>query len=514
MLKVRSLLFHPLLWLICLSSVPQILEAQWTKYVGIIGLHDSTFSARREAFSIRTYGDSGVSIFGAAYYSDPYVSFSTGIEANVDPSDGSFLKSSAPSGLTKLNGRYSQVAFTFPELNRVLVHHRILENSSQSDSIHLRKMDTDSTLSSFEGNWQVVNHQKTGSSTAWIYRNDSSLYCKKINLSSGLVLQSIDLSAVLNDSLFGDQANSYSLKNLVEDGANLILEYSRANPGFIDPVSGSYFVEQAILSIDTSSLSVKSAKYFRAAKSDIKVYSSGENERILSINERSFKDVTDTTITRSLVLEDYSNSSTVSLSYRTRYYISIFGHETIPGHLIYEQNGFYLIYMPILNFPPNGRVLDGVRLVLFDSTGQLYYDLETANEWLNLYFNQVRISKRGEVYFNIQEERPSDNIILGKIDLKGNNPLFKKSPLSTELNWDQDQVFAFFPNPASNYLEVVSNSDMENIELINSRGELVYTARLKGRRFFLETQSMARGIYIVRLKTQLGTIAARPLVLR
>ena len=491
------------------------LKGQWKQALRIIGLHDTSFSAIREPFKIRTYGDSGVSIFGAAYHYGPTWSFSKGIEADVNPADGSFIRSSAPAGLPAINGRFSKVAFSFPNQNRVVLHNRIMGNASQVDSILIRETTTDSTIVSFEGNWQVVNHQETSLNPfAWLYRSDSSLICKQINLIDGSIAQIIDLSSVLNDSLFGDKSNNYSLKNIVIDGPNLISEFTRANPGFIDPITGSYFFEQATISIDTSSLNISDSKYAKVPSKEVGVLNSGESETIIYIDEISVKHVADTTVRRSLFLYDFINNQSVSISYRTKYYINILGYETIPGNLIYTQNGFYLMYTPIYNFPSNGRVLDGIRLALFDSTGNVIYDVETDNEWLNLYFNQVRISKSGEVYFNIQEERPSDNIILGKIDLNGNNPLFKKSLLSTtEVIPTPGDLISIYPNPATSYIEISSDSTLEEANIVNCLGELVYAVKIKGNRHLLNTMDYARGIYFLTIRSKEGRVSTSKVLL-
>ncbi|QNR23460.1 T9SS type A sorting domain-containing protein [Croceimicrobium hydrocarbonivorans] len=502
-----------IVFILCL--LPFLGLSQWNKDVRIINLHDSIFYAKREPFEIRTFGDSGVSIFGAAFYQGLTTTHSRAIEAEVNSADGSFIRSSSPSGLSGYNGYFSKVAFAFPNHDRLIVHNRILNNSDQFDTVVIKETSSDSVITTFEGDWKVLNHQETTlSSEAWLYRKDSTLVCKRIDLTDGSLKCYIDLSLVLDDSLFGTRPQDYSLKNIILSGSNLVTEFTRANPSFIDPITGSFYFEQATFSIDTSSLSISKKKYQRIPSSQVSVFASSECEDILYLDESSVKGTMDTTIRRSLVFAKYQDDSSINISYRAKFYINILGAEKVPGNVIYTQNGYYLIFIPTLNFPPNGRVLDGVRLVLFDSIGRLVFDVETKNEWLHLYFNQARISKRGEVYFNIQEERPSENIILGKIDLAGTNPLFRKSPLSIDVVPDPNILVSLYPNPALKFFEVASDSALDEISIVNSLGDLVYTAEIKGYKHLVVTESFARGIYIVRIRSKSGKMSHSKLLLK
>lgn len=497
-----------------LGWAPTILLGQWKKNVAIIHLHDSTYSVKREPFQISTYGDSGVCIFGSAIYDGLTYAGSRAIEAEVSPVDGSFLRSSSPRKLSQSNDSYSSVSFSFPYQDRVLVRNRYSSSTVQIDSVSLRVTSKDSVLVIYEGDWEVIEH--TGAqagSEVWLRKIGEGLICKKIDLGDASELQFLDLEHYLNDSLFEGKSPPYSLKNILVDGSKLIVDFTRIDNSFIDPISGFPFLEEATLSIDTVTLNVSNSKYVKAPTKPGGVGTSKESDRILYLNETSIRDMRDTTLRKSLVLYDYANNSSLNISFRTKFYINILGYETVPGSFIYTENGFYLMVTSIINFPPNGRNLEGVRLALFDSTGQVLYDIQTNNEWVPLYYNQVRISKRGEVYFNIQEQRPSDRTILGKIDLNGINPLFKKSPWSSPEVGSTGDLFSVFPNPARDYVEVKGITTLVEIKVVNGRGELVYSSSTVGNQYLLKTRDFARGLYFITVRSMKGELSTQKVML-
>ncbi len=515
MIKPYKTIFLKYIFVLFMVIASFTVSGQWTKEVHIINLHDSTFSVKREPFQISTYGDTNVCIFGSAIYNGLLYSGSRAIEADINPLDGSYLRTSAPRKLSVSNNSYSSVTFSFPNQDRVLVRNRSLSGSEQKDSVSLRVTSKDSVLVIYEGDWEVIEH--TGAqagSEVWLRKIGEGLICKKIDLGDASELQFLDLEQYLNDSLFDGKSPPYSLKNILIDGSKIIVDFIRIDNSFIDPISGFPFLEEATLSIDTVTLNVSNSKYVKVPTKPGGVGTSKESDRILYLNETSIRDMRDTTLRKSLVLYDYANNSSLSISFRTKFYINILGYETVPSSYIYTENGFYLMVTSIINFPPNGRNLEGVRLALFDSTGQVLYDIQTNNEWVPLYFNQARISKRGEVYFNIQEYRPSDKTILGKIDLEGNNPLFVKSPLSRNELTISNSLFSLFPNPASSYLEVSSGTAMEEVRIVNCLGQVVYYSEIKGNNHLITTQGLARGLYTITIRSERGLVGSSKFLLK
>ena len=498
-----------------LFSAPFISNGQWNKNVAIIHLHDSTYSVEREPFYISTYGDSGVCIFGAAIYDGLIFSGSRAIEAEVDPLDGSFLRSSSPRKLSQSNNSYSSVSFSFPNQNRVLVRNRYSTSAVQIDSVSLRVSSSDSVLAIYEGDWKVIEHKDAqASSEVWLRKMGDGLICKKIDLRDASELQYFDLEQHLPDSLFDAKNPSYLLNNFLVDGSDLVLEFVRFDQSLRDPITGLKYYERSTLSIDTVFLTITNSEYTKVPIIPGYVGTHNQSDRVLFIDENSVRDMADTTMLKGLVLQNYTDNSSVSISFKAKFYINIHGYETIPGSVIYTQNGYYLMITSTINFPPNGRNLDGVRFALFDSTGQVLYDIQTNNEWSPMYYNQVRISKRGEVYFNIQEQRPSDKIILGKIDLEGNNPLFVKSPLSRQEIQTSNSLFSIFPNPASSYLEVVTNWSLEEIRIVNCFGQIVYSSAIMEKQHFLKTASFARGLHFVTVRSSSGLSETRKVLFR
>jgi len=497
-----------------LFSAPIVCSGQWNKNVAIIHLHDSTYSVEREPFYIRTYGDSGVCIFGSAIYDGLIYAGSRAVEAEVDPVDGSFLRSSSPRKLSQSNDSYSSVSFSFPNQDRILVRNRYSTNAVQIDSVSLRVTSSDSVLAIYEGDWKVIEHMDTqASSKVWLRKLGDGLICKKINLSDASELQFLDLEQHLPDSLFDAKNPSYLLNNFLVDGSDIVLEFVRFDQSLLDPITGLPYYERSTLSLDTVSLTISKSRYDRVPIKPGYVGTHNQSDRLLHIDEASVRDMTDTTMLKSLILENYADNSLLSISFKAKFYINILGYETLPSPAIYTQNGYYLMITSTINFPPNGRNLEGVRLALFDSTGQVLYDIQTNNEWVPLYYNQVRISKRGEVYFNIQEYRPSDKTILGKIDLEGNNPLFVKSPLSRNEISISNSLITIFPNPASNYIEVASQSAIEEVRIVNCLGQLVYYSQVKGNNKLIVTGGFARGVYLVTVRTNSGSVSTDKLLL-
>ncbi|QNR23467.1 T9SS type A sorting domain-containing protein [Croceimicrobium hydrocarbonivorans] len=487
---------------------------QWNTNVAILHLHDSTYSVKSEPFQINTYGDSGVCIFGGAIYDGLIYAGSRAIEAEINPVDGSYLRSSSPRKLSQSNDSYSSVSFSFPNQNRVLVRNRYSTSAVQIDSVSLRVTSSDSVLAIYGGDWSVIEYEGAqASSEVWLRKNGDGLICKKIDLVDASELQYLDLEKHLHDSLFDAKNPSYSLKKVLIDGSNIVLEFIRFDNSILDPITGLPYLEQATLSIDTVSLAITNSKYAKVPYKSGNVVTSKEGDRVLYVDETSVRDMTDTSMRKNVFLYNYADSSSVSISFKSKFYINILGYEIIFGSGIYTQNGYYLMFSPTINFPPNGINVYGVRFALFDSTGQVLYDVQTNNEWVPLYFNQVKIPKRGEVYFNIQEHRPADNIILGKIDLAGNNPLFVKSPLSrNELSIDNSQI-SLFPNPASSYVEVASDTAMEELRIVNCLGQLVYYSEVKGKNHLIATREFAKGVYTVTVRTDRGSVSTSKLLI-
>jgi hypothetical protein len=352
------------------------------------------------------------------------------------------------------------------------------------------------------------------SSEVWLRKMGDGLICEKIDLRDASELQYLDLEQHLPDTLFDAKNPSYLLNNFLVDGTEIVLEFVRFDQSLQDPITGLPYYEQVAISLDTVSWTISKSKYARVPIKPGYVGTHNQSDRILHIDETSVRDMADTTMLKSLVLQNYADKSSVSISFKAKFYINIHGYETLPGSVIYTQNGYYLMITSTINFPPNGRNLEGVRLALFDSTGQVLYDIQTNNEWSPMYYNQVRISKKGEVYFNIQEDRPVWRSFFGKIDLEGNNPLFVKSPLSRDELSVPNSLISIFPNPASTYLEVASDSSLEEISIVNCFGQLVYSSKITGRQHFLKTASFARGLHFVTVRPSSGLSETRKVLFR
>jgi hypothetical protein len=66
---------------------------------------------------------------------------------------------------------------------------------------------------------------------------------------------------------------------------------------------------------------------------------------------------------------------------------------------------------------------------------------------------------------------------------------------------------------ASNYLEVISDSILDEISIYNTIGELVYFSKVEGDRQLVVTSFLARGMYVVMTRLQSGDTRKERIVL-
>ena len=61
-----------------------------------------------------------------------------------------------------------------------------------------------------------------------------------------------------------------------------------------------------------------------------------------------------------------------------------------------------------------------------------------------------------------------------------------------------------YPNPAVNYVTVTSENDIENIEIFNTVGQIIFNQNDLGNNITIKTNNYQNGIYFVRIKTAEG----------
>ena len=71
--------------------------------------------------------------------------------------------------------------------------------------------------------------------------------------------------------------------------------------------------------------------------------------------------------------------------------------------------------------------------------------------------------------------------------------------------------FVLYPNPVSNKLSVEATEDIDNIEIFNITGALVYSQKNCGGMVEIETSNLPVGTYVIRMTTQ-STIEVRRFV--
>ena len=76
-----------------------------------------------------------------------------------------------------------------------------------------------------------------------------------------------------------------------------------------------------------------------------------------------------------------------------------------------------------------------------------------------------------------------------------------------------DNYVSLIPNPANDYVQVLSNFPMEKIELYDLKGTLVLSSGVSGVSNNIDVKSLPRGVYIMVIRNQQGT-CTKKLVLR
>lgn len=117
------------------------------------------------------------------------------------------------------------------------------------------------------------------------------------------------------------------------------------------------------------------------------------------------------------------------------------------------------------------------------------------------------LTRNGDISFVVVYEDPAKNSDYDHFD---SDPWFlRKKALTTGLehHFDQSKI-SVFPNPMNNILIVESENVIQKLELYDNKGVLLITSQTKS----IQTQDLAKGVFVLRIQLESGQIEYRKLM--
>jgi len=74
----------------------------------------------------------------------------------------------------------------------------------------------------------------------------------------------------------------------------------------------------------------------------------------------------------------------------------------------------------------------------------------------------------------------------------------------TNLPEKENRGINIFPNPATNFVNIKSQSSISQISIINNFGQMVFEAENPGETIWVNTSNFPKGVYVVRIHTTKG----------
>jgi len=74
----------------------------------------------------------------------------------------------------------------------------------------------------------------------------------------------------------------------------------------------------------------------------------------------------------------------------------------------------------------------------------------------------------------------------------------------TKGSMTSDEEILVFPNPATDYITIVSPSEIKKISIVNCIGQVVYESKINDINIQINTSNLYSGIYIIRIETAIG----------
>lgn len=139
------------------------------------------------------------------------------------------------------------------------------------------------------------------------------------------------------------------------------------------------------------------------------------------------------------------------------------------------QNNFTLVISPHL-YGPTKTEYNGTRLVLFDSTGTIMYDIVTDTTRPSWTMSDFYIDKNGNVYFQGTDPNNYNFSSLGRILPNGQNA--RVLPLGIGGSVSSPEDFQIFPNPVISggtiEISILNGFEPAQIEIYDSAGNLCF----------------------------------------
>jgi len=126
-----------------------------------------------------------------------------------------------------------------------------------------------------------------------------------------------------------------------------------------------------------------------------------------------------------------------------------------------------------------------------------------------------------EIMVDFDTDGLSGGVYEGEIHVGSNDPENQYTPIMVTLNvsgtsiGDQEKVGVMtFPNPATNYFNVKANVRIDNVRVLNTIGQEVYSAKVGDDSHRISTSDLETGIYMIQVETETNEVMTNKIVVR
>ncbi len=126
-----------------------------------------------------------------------------------------------------------------------------------------------------------------------------------------------------------------------------------------------------------------------------------------------------------------------------------------------------------------------------------------------------------EIMVDFDTDGLSGGVYEGEIHVGSNDPENQYTPIMVTLNvsgtsiGDQEKVGVMtFPNPATDYFNVKANVRIDNVKVLNTIGQEVYSAKVGDDTHRINTSDLETGIYMIQVETETNEIMTNKIIVR
>jgi hypothetical protein len=132
----------------------------------------------------------------------------------------------------------------------------------------------------------------------------------------------------------------------------------------------------------------------------------------------------------------------------------------------------------------------------FITIGKVTGQNRITNEYS--FSDSLPVDGLGVVYYRIES-----------IDFNGRKQYSTVQQISTKY---QTQNIVLYPNPAKDYINILSNENIEEIKIINQLGQVLQHQTPNTKQITIDTKQFAKGLYIVQFTNNKGEIKTQKLI--